>query len=256
MLNYFACGAFRREEKEDEECLKNNSDSSPRKAKKNKKHGKARKKDNPYATRGLDKFAEVLADLNEKRQKIYSQMNPQDVSLVRFVYSGTQDFVPLVVKVKNKNDVVQRKHKSEELVVKRVTIDNNNNNNNPPTAIESSEDSGKRLGLESVGKKAEKMIKRKLSWDSWRRPYYYLPVVMILILVLLTVVGRSAATLCICIVWYIVPTLQDSSKPIRNSMKKKDYVRGLSEKKKIASDNHRGASSKDNSPRKHGHQRS
>ncbi|KAF7830541.1 GPN-loop GTPase QQT1 [Senna tora] len=252
MLNYFVCGGtFHHEEHEAEarRRIKTGSDSSsPRKSsKKTKSHDK--KNGNPYSTRGLDKFSALLADLDEKRQKIYSQMSPQDISFVRFAYTSTDDFVPVVVKVKNKLD--QRNHKSEELIrVRRVPdplIDHE-------AAIESSSvlsvEESRKHNSESDRNKAEskKNKRRRISdWISWRRPSFYLPVVMILILVMLTIVGRSAATLCTCIVWYVVPTLKESSKP-RRSMKKKDYVRGSSEKKMVVSDN--------KTPRKHGHQKS
>lgn len=230
MLNHLVCGNFPRDE-EDEAGLKS-PDSSPRKSKRNRSHGKGSKKENPYSSRGLDKFSALMADLNEKRQKIYSQMSPQDISLVRFVYSDTDDFVPVVVKAKSKD---QRKHKSEELRVRRLP------------SIESSshveEHSRNQSNLESDQKKPEKE-KRLFSWNTWTSPSHYVPVVIILILVFLTVFGRSAATLCTCITWYLVPTLKDASKR-RKSMKKKDYVRGQSEKKMVLE-----------TPRKRGHQKS
>ncbi|KAL4370378.1 hypothetical protein AHAS_Ahas06G0059800 [Arachis hypogaea] len=45
-------------------------------------------------------------------------------------------------------------------------------------------------------------------------PSFYVLAVMILILVFLTVFGRSVVTLCTCVLWY-------------------EYVRGLSEKKMV-----------------------
>ncbi|XLS99045.1 hypothetical protein HN51_041780, partial [Arachis hypogaea] len=58
-------------------------------------------------------------------KKVYSKMNPHDISFVRFAYSDNDDFVPIVI--------------------------------------------------------------------------------MILILVFLTVFGRSVATLCTCVLWYVIP---------------------------------------------------
>ena len=111
MLNPFVCGTFHNEY-DDEPCLAS-PNSSPRKYKRKVS------KNNPYSARGLDKFSELLADLDEKRQKIYSQMNPHDISFVRFVYSNTNDdIVPVVVKVKNNKD--QKHSKSQELKVVRA----------------------------------------------------------------------------------------------------------------------------------------
>ncbi|KAL4277381.1 hypothetical protein AHAS_Ahas20G0301500 [Arachis hypogaea] len=58
-------------------------------------------------------------------------------------------------------------------------------------------------------------------------------VIMILILVFLTVFGRSVATLCTCVLWY-------------------EYVRGLSEKKMVVMNEGLNSSSKDNGSPKHG----
>lgn len=41
----------------------------------------------------------------------------------------------------------------------------------------------------------------------WRRPSYYMPAVLMVMLVLLVFFGRSVAIVCTSIVWYIVPAL-------------------------------------------------
>ncbi|XP_054799621.1 uncharacterized protein LOC129304026 [Prosopis cineraria] len=247
MLKTFKCGAFHHEE-EDEACPRS-SDSSTAKSKRGKKHGKSSKNNNPYSTRGLDKFSALLADLDERRQKIYSQADPHDISFVRFVYTETADFVPVVVKTKNKDP---RKHKSEELKARPAPVISEPNENNKP-AIEScgAEESRRRSNAESDSRKAEKT---RDPWNMWRRPSEYLPVVMILILVFLIVFGRSAATLCTCILWYIVPTLKESSK-LRKSAKKKEHVRGMSEKK-VESDELGSPRPRAESPGRHGHRKS
>ncbi|KAI4337058.1 hypothetical protein L6164_015515 [Bauhinia variegata] len=271
MLNHFVCGSFDDEGEDDRLC------SSP--GRKSQKKSKGSKNNNPYSTRGLDKFSALLADLDERRQKIYSQMNPHDVSVVRFVYSNSDDVVPIVIKVKKKDE----KHKKEEnkdrhekantevIVVEKSAIGQSS------AAVEER----KQVKLDAEKKKKRSSLKM-VRWDTLIHPSFYLPLVFILILSLLTVFGRSAATLCICIVWYVVPTLKDRSKSTRSekkkdyvrglSDKKKDYVRGLSDKKKdyvrglgekkIVTDGllspRRGNSGalKDKSPTKHGHQKS
>ncbi|GLT71185.1 hypothetical protein SLA2020_432190 [Shorea laevis] len=66
----------------------------------------------------------------------------------------------------------------------------------------------------------------------WRRPSYYLPAVVIFILLILLVFGRSFAILCTSVGWYMVPALKESENTRRPSTtKKKEYVRGLSENK-------------------------
>ncbi|RYR06128.1 hypothetical protein Ahy_B06g085921 isoform A [Arachis hypogaea] len=134
MLSHFGCGTFHHEADDELPC------PTPRKSK--------TKKDNPFSTRGLDKFSALLADLDERRQRIYSQMNPHEISFVRFVYSSTNDFVPIVVKVKNNN-------KSQELkVVKPRKLDHHHHHphqSDKPT-VESSEimDESKQPKLENV----------------------------------------------------------------------------------------------------------
>lgn len=203
MVNYFVCGTFHHEEEEDEPCF-----SSPRKSRRNSKNAN----NNPYSNRGLDQFSALMDDLDKKRQKIYSQMRPQDISFIRFVSSksNTNEFVPVIVKVKHNKD--QKKQRNEELTRARHVS---------ATAKEEHDQQKKQPIM------AEKEKELNLKWD---RPSLYLPIMVVFILVLLTLFGRSVATLCTCISWYVVSTLEDRSFSI-NSMKKKKYLRGFSEKK-------------------------
>ncbi|KAJ8486527.1 hypothetical protein OPV22_019012 [Ensete ventricosum] len=63
-----------------------------------KKKKKADEK-NPYSTRGLDKFAAVLADLGDRRAKIMANAGPQDASTsVWFMYSESSECVPILLR--------------------------------------------------------------------------------------------------------------------------------------------------------------
>lgn len=207
MLKTFTCGTFHHEEEEDEEYYKSSHFSASPKSKKGKI------KNNPYATIGREKFSKLLADLDERRQRIYSQTkNPHDISFVRFVYDGKDDFVPVVVKSKNRD---ARKHKSEELMKLK---------HDAPLISETAvESSVKECSRRSLNNKAEKT---RVAWNFWRRPSEYLPAVVILILVFLIVFGRSAATLCTCIVWYIVPILPTLKKERSKSRKLEKNMKG------------------------------
>ncbi|OIW20866.1 hypothetical protein TanjilG_24944 [Lupinus angustifolius] len=225
MLKPFVCGTFHHED--DDNPLLVSPGFSPRKSK--------RKYENPYSTRGLDKFSELLADLDEKRQKIYSEMNPNDISFVRFVYSNTDDFVPIVVKVKNKDH--HKQHRSEELRVikaRHLTPSESMNKSTTESNAAIVEEIKQQPKLELEAKESTKNFSWNMKkWDMWK-PYFYVPIVIILILMLLTMFGRSFATLCTCVLWYIIPTLKDSSSlNPRKSMQKKDHIRGLSEIKKV-----------------------
>jgi hypothetical protein len=224
MLNPFVCGAYNPVD-DDELCLAN-PDSSPRRYKRKDS------KNNPYSTRGLDKFSALLSDLNDKRQKIYSQMNPHDISFVRFVHSNKDDFVPIIVKVKNK---------SQELkAVKARNLNHNSESTDKKSSNESSNVAMDERNQPKMENDQKAKTKKRISWNmknvEMEKPLFYLPFVVIMILVLLIVFGRTAATIFTCILWYVIPTLKDSSLNSKMSMKKKDYVRGLSEKKMVVNE--------------------
>ncbi|MED6132259.1 hypothetical protein PIB30_017332 [Stylosanthes scabra] len=251
MLNSLVCGInFNHEEEEDGAC---SSSSSTPKNKQSKRRDNKRDK-NPYSNRGLDKFSELLADLDERRQKLYSKVSPHDISFVRFTYSNNNDFVPIIVKVKNN----KKNSKRDD--------DNNNNNNQEDEKLKVrvlrhktsfSEPMQKTSNQQQQPKVLESENKSCLlfSWERMKYPCFYVPVVMILILVFLMVFGRSVASLCTCVLWYVVPTLSDTSsssssskpirKPVRNT-KKKEY--------EISED--LNSQSKDKGSAKHGHQNS
>ncbi|KAK4351639.1 hypothetical protein RND71_030952 [Anisodus tanguticus] len=97
MFKRFICGKFhhRHQEYDDVGAV------SP----KSKLLSKTRKKKkNPYAERGLEKFSKLLADIEDKKQNIYTQMgcDHDDISLVRFVFTNSNECKPIVVMLKNK----------------------------------------------------------------------------------------------------------------------------------------------------------
>ncbi|XP_038990691.1 uncharacterized protein LOC120113692 [Hibiscus syriacus] len=202
MFYPFLCGAFHHQEEEEEEegngIWSTSPARSPRKSK--------RKKDtkNPYSTRGLDQFSALLAELEEKRQKIYSQTGSQ--SLVRFVYNKSNDCVPVVINLQDNNNPIMVK-----------------------TKVQTPSESDKNIDV-----KSKKRKKKRFSWKNLRKPSYYIPVIVILILLFLMFVGRSVAILCTCVGWYIVPTINGEGSNMRRSMKKKDYVRRESGNKLIS----------------------
>ncbi|KAK7352484.1 hypothetical protein VNO80_17906 [Phaseolus coccineus] len=252
MLNHFVCGSFQHQEEDVASC------SSPKRSKRKKES----RSNNPYSDRGLEKFSALLADLDERRQKVYSQTSPQEISLVRFVYSSNDDFVPIVVKVKSKDQ--NKKHTSEELGIQHLT-----------SFSEQLEKSAEEATVEERKQQLKKLdspMKKNLrfSWNMLKWPSFYVPAVVILILVFLIVFGRSVATLCTCVLWYMVPTLSecyhDSSKPRKSVMncKKRDYVWGwLNDMKMVNPEELASPRSGDfmayssgKSSGKHGHQKS
>ncbi|XVF42678.1 hypothetical protein PTKIN_Ptkin01aG0383900 [Pterospermum kingtungense] len=211
MFYPFLCGAFHHQEDDDE--LGHSQVSTPRKSR-----GKKDTK-NPYSTRGLDQFSALLAELEEKKQQIYSRMGSQGV--VRFVYKNSNECVPIVIKLKDKEEEKNKDHELDQLRYVSQARDK------LPTPSESD-------------KKTEKTTKKKkcFSWNAklqnLRRPSCYIPAVIILILLFLVFFGRSFAIICTCIVWYIVPTISGEGSNLRTSMKKKAYVKKLSGNKLVS----------------------
>ncbi|KAE8685741.1 hypothetical protein F3Y22_tig00111095pilonHSYRG01017 [Hibiscus syriacus] len=206
MLQPFFCGAF------DPGRKKPRGNSFPKKEKKN-----------PYSDHGLDKFSELLAKLEEKKQKIYSQTGSQDISLVRFRFKNSTDIVPIVVKLKDKKEDGNNKSLDRDTT----------NDHHPVNKVVDSENSveGKQvikkipLGLKSFTdqKKKEESFSWNLELHQWRRPSYYVPTIIVSILLLLLFFGRSVSTLFTSIAVYTAPAIHGKS-----YSKKKVHARRLS----------------------------
>lgn len=210
MLNSLICGSFHSQEDEDE--IRSPSPcTTPTRKSRNKKDK------NPYATRGLDKFSALLSELEEKRQQIYSQAGSQDISFVRFVYSSSNDFVPVIVKMKDPQ-------------TQRNSIDHNKENDHKISTIREDKvqvvNEETRMELDQAEKKIKEKNKKKV-YLKWRRPSVYMPLFVILILVFLAVFGRSVAILCTSVGWYLVPTLSSNT-----SVKQADWSSNKMKKKK------------------------
>ncbi|CAI9757891.1 unnamed protein product [Fraxinus pennsylvanica] len=254
MCSPFTCGGFNIQE--DDELLRSCNYSPPKISKRNTSFGSRRKDNkNPYANRGLEKFYALLADLDEKRQKIYTQMGFEDVSLVRFVYSNSNHVKPIVVKVKERRSQDRKAN---------ARLTKNNSEASEKSPVEMSE--GLAITNEVQQVKDEQSDRRNMKCclicgrfklEKFRQPYYYFLVVILFILMLLAIFGRPFAILCTSIGWYLIPTIKGESSDSSKQEKKKEYVKKVSEKKIVTSE---GLSSprsvlngpKDKSPRKHG----
>ncbi|XP_047953544.1 uncharacterized protein LOC125199629 [Salvia hispanica] len=189
---------------------------------------------NPYADRGLDKFYALLADLDDKKQKIYTQRGSEEISFVRFVYAGDSDVVkPIVVKLKEKNNSPK-------------SVKNFNDQRSFSAAEEAIAPAIEAKREKSMRKKRSLRCKGSLKIEDLKQPHFYFPVMVVLILVFLAIYGRSFAILCTSIGWYLAPTIAGGSgvaavSSERKPKRKKEYVRGKSEK--IAVVNSEGPSS-------------
>lgn len=228
----FICGAGTIHHKDDDEEQLKSPISTPKKSKKGSK--------NPYSTRGLDKFSALLSELEEKKEKIYSQNGSKDISFVRFVYKNSDDCIPIVVKQK---DEKKFEKKSSETKSKSPPL----GARTPESKISNKvENRVKQVKTETDKKKGKKRS------FSWRRPSYYLPVVIVLILLLLVFFGRSAVTLFTCIAWYMVPTLLGDGSNVRKSTQN---VRKLSDNRLAVASSSPKSVARNKSPEQRGHRR-
>ncbi|XP_019152411.1 PREDICTED: uncharacterized protein LOC109149202 [Ipomoea nil] len=211
---------------EDEMYVLLSPSSTPKRSKKGTFY-RGREIKNPYANRGLDKFSALLADLQNLKQKIYTQMGSDDISFVRFAFLNSNDVKPIIVKSKNKKQGAADKDEVEQNVVQSTG--------------EAQETGGeeKRLGKSVSWKKMNYVMK----WENWKKPRYYLPVAIILILALLAVYGRTFAVMCTSIGWYAIPTIRESSSSSLSSRKqkrKRDFSRKLSCKTVVSTNSSNG----------------
>ncbi|CAH2047331.1 unnamed protein product [Thlaspi arvense] len=190
--------------------------SSPRRSRKESK--------NPYSNRGLEKFSELLSVLDEKRQSIYSKkLDSGGPPLVRFVFTSSGECVPVVIK---SSYLHKKQKKTKDVAAAKVK----------PVVNESKTEETKKTEPETeqkhvcvLNENLKKITNENLK--KMTRPNHFFPVTMILVLVFLVFFGRSAAIMCTCIVWYLVPTIKEQSRHKGSSsyaMKKRDFARKLS----------------------------
>ncbi|OIT38729.1 hypothetical protein A4A49_38422 [Nicotiana attenuata] len=221
MFNSCICGNFHHKEEDDDmETL--SPCSTPKRSKRTSLSRTKDSKYNPYADRGLDKFSALLANLEDKKQKIYTQMGSDDISFVRFVFSNSDSVKPIVVKLKDKNQTSSDDTDDDKQMIKKKSefVDKQ-------TTHEASSEIQERK-VESKRRILKKKFFRNLKLANFKKPAYYLPLAIILILVFLAIYGRSFAILCTSIGWYLIPMIRSST---RRPKRKKEYVRKLSAKR-------------------------
>lgn len=206
MFSICICGSSHLQTDEDDIYVLSPS-STPKRSKKGTFY-RGREIKNPYANRGLDKFSALLADLEGLKQKIYMGSS-DEISFIRFAFSNSNDVKPIVVRSKNKKQSTADKDEVEM------------------NGVQETSGEEKRLSKSVSWKKMNYVMK----WENWKKPRYYLPLAIILILVLLAVYGRKFAVMCTSIGWYVIPTIGESSSSslsLRKQKSKKDFSRKLS----------------------------
>ncbi|KAI3737223.1 hypothetical protein L2E82_27219 [Cichorium intybus] len=247
----FICGSFNDQKEDDFEVL---WPYPPTPARKTRRHRFCckRNKENPYSNRGLDKFEALLADLDQKKQKIFTQKGSEYISFVRFVYSNSNDVKPIIVKLRDPRKQDKDHHKqinvkdTKSSTLLRATTLDHHQNSEPPGAVTNGMIKAKdSQHVNPSIDRLKKMIrvdqwkfnmKRKL--EEWWMPSYNLPLFVILVLFFLTFFGRSLAIICTSIAWYLIPSIDGTlenmaTKP--NKMIKNGHSKEPSENKMISS---------------------
>ncbi|OVA05878.1 hypothetical protein BVC80_1701g9 [Macleaya cordata] len=225
MLNHFICGSgnFRHEDQEKDDSWI--SSSSPKRSSSRRNIcscKKNRKKKNPFSNRGLDKYATVLADLEGKRQKIIDQMGTQEISLIRFCFSKSKGWVPIVIKFRNQNQY-KPKHvgsKYEQVMQNLEPKLQDKSNKIELSSVPRETEPAKGI-LGSEGRTKKSLLDRSVNSSRCRVPYYW-GMVIILILLCLAIYGRSFAIICNTILWYLMPKMKTKDMNSRISMKKNE----------------------------------
>nr|GEU57028.1 putative ZCF37 [Tanacetum cinerariifolium] len=256
MCTSFICGSFNNQEEDDFEVLWPSPSTPSSKSRRHRFSCRSRKENkNPYANRGLDKFEALLADLEDKKQKIFTQKGSHYISFVRFVYSNSNDVKPIIVRLRD-----PRRHDKDHNHHKQINF-KDTKSSPPPKLQASSLDHHQNLkpredvmnGTMIEAQKAQHarpsinhvtniiyirvdQLKRSLIriFEEWWMPSYNLPLFVIMVMVFLTFFGRSLAIVCTSIAWYMIPTIDGTlenttTKP--KKMIKNEHARKPSEAK-------------------------
>ncbi|KAL0924798.1 hypothetical protein M5K25_005656 [Dendrobium thyrsiflorum] len=253
-----------------DEDLSNSAPSTPKSSKKKQPSSNSK---NPYSSRGLEKFTSVLSDLEARKEKIMAKkgLNGNSGTMVRFMYSNSQDWIPIVVRVREENTTNNSKSnpaspkKTAPALPKLKEL-----SPTPPSPKPQPQPQPKLKELSSPKPKEEakqekKVIKKRVSWiegeggkrrgEWWKlRPSYFMLVVMLLILVCLVMFGKVFAICCTAVWWYLVPNFNgaDESGNTKRRSLSKDYVRKLSDKRLSAAAAGSGGAQELASPRANG----
>ncbi|CAI9267142.1 unnamed protein product [Lactuca saligna] len=249
----FICGSFKDQKEEDFEVLWPYPPTPLRKTRRHRFCCRRNKENkNPYSDRGLDKFEALLADLDDMKQKIFTQKGSQYISFVRFVYSNSNDVKPIIVRLRDPKKHNKDHHKENNVkdtktstLLRATTLDHHQTSKPPGTISNGTIKAQETEDVKPSIDRCTKMIrvdqwklnlKRKL--EEWWMPSYNLPLFFILVLVFLTFFGRSLAIICTSIAWYMIPTIDgtlENTTMKQKKMIKNGHSRQPSENKMISS---------------------
>ncbi|KAJ3697910.1 hypothetical protein LUZ61_001615 [Rhynchospora tenuis] len=168
------------------------------------KKRKSTSKNNPYASRGLDKFSTVLSELESRKEKIIATTGSDDHVLVRFKHTESNDWVPIVVRLpETKEEPV--KGKGSDKHHHRRTVSTPTSPRPLPVQVKDEA----RVKEVKDGDKKKKTKSGFFSWISLNKmkPYSYWPWAIVIVLLSVVFFGKVFAVCCTSIWWYLVPTL-------------------------------------------------
>jgi hypothetical protein len=206
---------------------------------KEKKKPAGGKKENPYASLGLDKFSTVLAELESRREKVLRRVDGGgDRVMVRFVQSGDKGWVPVVVKLPPEDQAT--KGKTKKKCIFKSAVSPPLSQPSTPRSTESSSPRGDDVfsfkhaaaaeapAVAAAVTKKVAPVGRRWPWGKKAiRPSQYWPFAAVLLLVSLVVFGRVFAICCTTVLWYLVPILS-GGESVKTG---KDLVKKASDKK-------------------------
>lgn len=155
-----------------------------------------KKKKNPYAGAGNQRFREVLTDLEEKRKRIFLKLGGGRW-VVKFRESASNHVLTPVI-FKEQSDGIIR--------LEKQTMDNNNSDGDTIT-----KSTGDEEGFESkIGEKMDGgktiVVTNDIPFSYPYRPYcLWWLVLVVFILFCLVTKGRSFAIFCTSVWWYLAP---------------------------------------------------
>lgn len=214
MCSPFSCSSFYRKDGIDEPPI---PCTTPKESKRSRSYSKRRDSKSPFANQGLDKFNELLTELEEKRRKIYTQKGSEDISYMYFTASNSDNWRPIIVKGKKQEHTNANNGKAKQIAKSSETLNKH--------TIEASGSAA----IDKVRQSKEEPSRRpKTRSKNWRHVFGFFPVTIVLILLFLTVFGRSFAIICTTLGWYLIPMMKEKSSTSERP-KKMEYVRRLSE---------------------------
>ncbi|KAJ3672569.1 hypothetical protein LUZ60_007290 [Juncus effusus] len=194
---------------------------------------KSTSKNNPFSSRGLDKFSTVVSELEARKEKIMAEASSQGVIMVKFMHSQTKDWIPIIIHLPDSKRDTKKDPKRNNNTRSVQSLPVSPRGQVPPCPPANNEIKEDNSRIEEV--KNENIMKRR-NRDSFlslskMRPSTYWPWAMVIVLISLVFFGKTFAICCTSIWWYLIPILNGEDESHERRSTKKDFKRTSSDKK-------------------------